>query len=84
MKTIDSKILVKEINKNEELVEKMGNFVIPGSTDYDEVEVVSVGEKVEGVKTGDRILTYHGAGHSFRRDNTDYRVISIPDVLVIL
>ena len=85
MRAIDSKILVKEI-KQEELQEKIGDLVVPVGSSKDKMtfEVISVGEKVESLKPGDKILTYYDPGHTFKQDNVEYRIISVPDILVVL
>lgn len=85
MKAIDSKILVKEI-KQEELQEKIGDLIVPAGSTKDKMlfEVVSVGEKVDSLKEGDRVLTYYDPGHKFKQDGNEYRVISISDILVVL
>lgn len=85
MKAIDSKILVKEV-KGEELQERIGNLVVPvgSSTDKMLCEVLSVGEKIDSLKPGDRVLAYSGAGHEFKQEGETYRVIAISDILVVL
>ena len=47
-------------------------------------EVVSVGEEVKGLQPGDKIYTYYDPGHKFRENGEDFRVISVPDILVVL
>lgn len=85
MKAIDSKILVKEI-KQEELQEKIGDLIVPVGSTKDKMlfEVLSVGEKVDSLKEGDKVLTYYDPGHKFKQDGNEYRVISISDILVVL
>lgn len=85
MKAIDSKILVKEV-KQEELQEKIGDLIVPVGSTKDKMlfEVISVGEKVDSLKEGDRVLTYYDPGHKFKQDGNEYRVISISDILVVL
>lgn len=85
MKAIDSKILVKEI-KQEELQEKIGDLIVPVGSTKDKMlfEVISVGEKVTSLKEGDKVLTYYDPGHKFKQEGSEYRVISISDILVVL
>lgn len=87
MRTIDSKILVKEL-KGERLEEKIGNLVVPDGVNKEQsrFEVVSVGEKIapSALKPGDKIITYYNPGHAIKIEDQEYRVISIPDILVVL
>jgi co-chaperonin GroES (HSP10) len=85
MKAIGSKILVKEVEQ-EVLQEKIGNLTVPVGNDKEKMlcEVLSIGEEVKGLKPGDKIYTYYDPGHKFRENGEDYRIISIPDILVVL
>lgn len=49
-------------------------------------EVIGVGEEVsEGVlKPGDTILIYPNTGKSFTQDGTEYRVITLNEIIVVL
>lgn len=86
MKVLDSKILIKPKSKNDDgLVEKFGNFEVPvGAGEYSVAEVISVGEKIEGVKTGDTVYYYPNAGKELTIDGVKYRVITSSEVLVVL
>lgn len=82
MKVIDSKILLK-VKKG--ATQKMGNLEIPvDAKEYEIGEVLSVGEKVEGVKEGDTIYFYSGAGKYFTSDGESFRVIVSSEVIVVL
>lgn len=84
MKVIDSKILVK-VEKQTTYAEKAGGFVVPTDQDsrYEVAKVISVGEKVESIKIGDILYIMRGAGFEFSNEGEEYRVISIPDILII-
>ena len=85
MKAIGSKILVKEVEQ-EVLQEKIGNLTVPVGNSKEKMlcEVLSVGEEVKGLKPGDKIYTYYDSGHKFREAGEEYRIISLPDILVVL
>jgi co-chaperonin GroES (HSP10) len=83
MKVIDSKILIKV--KKEGATEKFGGFEVPiGAGEFEVGEVISVGEKVTGVSPGDTIYFYMGSGKEFTHESIKYRVITIPEVIVVL
>ena len=52
--------------------------------EYEIGEVLSVGEKVEGIKEGDTIYFYSGAGKYFTHEGESYRVIVNSEVIVVL
>lgn len=85
MKAIGSKILVKEVEQ-EVLQEKIGNLTVPVGNSKEKMlcEVLSVGEEIKGLKSGDKIYTYYDPGHKFREAGEEYRIISLPDILVVL
>ncbi len=83
MRVLDSKLLIKP--KTEGVVEKIGNFEVPvGAGEYAVAEVVSVGDKIEGVKPGDTVYYYPNAGKELTIKNEKYRVITNSEVLVVL
>ena len=85
MHVLDSKILVAKEEQQEEAVEKIGGFVIPsGNKSYDVYKVVSVGDKIESLKEGEVIYTYPNPGTELKLAEGTYRVISLPDILVVL
>lgn len=85
MHTIDSKILV-QVMKEEAYTEKIGGFVVPSddSNTVEKAKVISTGEKIESLKPGDIIYIQRGSGYKFKNNDEEYRVISIPDVIVVL
>lgn len=87
MKVIDSKILVT-VEKNNSATQKIGNMALEipvGSGQYEVATVVSVGEKIDNLKPGDTLYVYPKCGTSFNHtDGKEYRVISLPDILVVL
>lgn len=86
MKAIDSKILVKEEKQQDlALTERLGGFQIPvGAGEFGVYKVLSVGEKVTSLKEGDVVYTYQNPGKEFKHEGKTYRVISIPDIIVVL
>ena len=82
MKVIDSKILLK-VKKG--MTQKIGSLEIPvDAKEYEIGEVLSVGEKVDGIKEGDTIYFYSGAGKNFTHEGESYRVIVNSEVIVVL
>ena len=82
MKTIEGKILL-EVERG--CVEKIGEFMVPvDSKEYETGKVLSVGEKVVGVKEGDTVNFYSGAGHTITIEGKPYRIITSNEVLVVL
>ena len=51
---------------------------------YIKASVVSVGDEVSGVKTGDSIYYDRHAGHKIEFENNSYHVIKSGDVVVVL
>lgn len=85
MKAVNSSILVQDI-KGESCVQKIGEFTIPeNNNEYLKVKVLSVGEKVEAnIKEGDTLFVYNNAGKVFTHELTEYRLINISEVIVVL
>lgn len=87
MKVIGSKILLR-VRKNDEVVEKIGNFVVPtGAGEYEVAEVLGVGKEIEEkgeIKVGDTVYIYLGAGKDFTSEGQKYRVIAPNEVIVVL
>jgi len=84
MKVIDSKILIR-VKKGDAATERFGGFEVPvGAGEFEIGEVLSVGEKVVGLAEGDTIYFYKGSGKEFTHEGQKYRVITIPEVIVIL
>ena len=78
MKVIDSRVLIQP-EKNTGCVQKIGGLDIRvgDEKDYEMGTVLSVGEKVDVLKEGDRVYFYSGAGKKVFQDNKEYRVIFI-------
>jgi len=51
---------------------------------YIKASVVSVGNEVDGVKTGDSVYYDRHAGHKIEFENNSYHVIKSGDVVVVL
>ena len=88
MHTIDSKILV-QVMKEEAYTEKIGGFVVPSgswknSTNGTYVNSSDVSQLGTIIKPGDIIYIQRGSGYKFKNNDEEYRVISIPDVIVVL
>lgn len=86
LKSIGNGILVKESEtKGAEMCEKLGNLVIPtSSNEYDIVEVLSVGDQVNSpIEIGNTLLIYPGAGKKIKVDGEDFRVVNISEVIAI-
>ena len=88
MKVVKSNVLCK-VKKNDSesgYKTKAGSFVIPDSAkDYLEAEVVAVGEEVKDeVKPGDMVYIYRGAGKTIKLDDTEYQVINVSEIIVII
>ena len=84
MKVIDSKILV-QVQKGETATTKINGISIPvGIGEYDKAIVLSVGPRVEGIKEGDILFIYPGAGKEFTHEGNQYKVITTSEVIVVL
>ncbi len=82
MKVINSNILLK-VEKGATM--KIGGLEVPADArEYEVGNVYSVGEKVEGIKEGDKIYFYSGSGKRFTQDGEEYRVINSSEVIVVL
>ena len=82
MKVIEFKILLK-VKKG--MTQKIGGLEIPvEANEYEIGDVLSVGEKVSGIKPGDTVYFYTGAGKSITHEGENYRVINSNEVIVVL
>lgn len=86
LKAVDTKILLKPI-KEEQLIEKVGTnkLLIPqGTGEYEEAEVISVGDQVTAdIKASQRVLIYPGSGRKFTVDGEEYMVITANEIIVV-
>ena len=66
---------------------KVGGFILTDETDetnrYKKANVISVGNLVEMVKTGDSIYYDAIAGHDISYNDTMYRVIRARDIVIV-
>ena len=66
---------------------KVGGFILTDDTDetnrYKKANVISVGELVEMVKTGDSIYYDAVAGHDISYNDSMYRVIRSRDIVIV-
>ena len=66
---------------------KVGGFILTDETDetnrYRKANIISVGESVEVVKTGDTIYYDAVAGHDIAYNNNMYRVIRARDIVIV-
>lgn len=82
MKVIEFKILLK-VKKG--LTQKIGGLEIPiEANEYEIGEVLSVGEKVSGIKEGDTVYFYTGSGKNITHEGESYRIINSNEVIVVI
>ena len=66
---------------------KVGGFILTDETDetnrYKKANIISVGELVEVVKTGDSIYYDAVAGHDISYNDSMYRVIRARDIVIV-
>ena len=66
---------------------KVGGFILTDETDetnrYKKANIISVGNLVEVVKTGDSIYYDAIAGHDIAYNDTMYRVIRARDIVIV-
>ena len=66
---------------------KVGGFILTDETDetnrYKKANVISVGNLVEVVKTGDSIYYDAVAGHDIAYNDSMYRVIRARDIVIV-
>ena len=82
MKVINSSILIK-VERGATM--KIGGLEVPAEArEYEIGKVLSVGDKVTGVKEGDTIYFYSGSGKKFTNEGEEFRVINSSEVIVVL
>tara|TARA_R110002012_G_scaffold59273_1_gene154787 strand:- start:924 stop:1181 length:258 start_codon:yes stop_codon:yes gene_type:complete len=84
MKAVNDYVIVDIIKEGPK---KVGGFILTDETDetnrYRKANIISVGELVEVVKTGD-IIYYDGiAGHDISYNDSMYRVIRSRDIVIV-
>ena len=66
---------------------KVGSLILTDETDetnrYKKAKIVSIGEMVKMVKTGDSIYYDAIAGHDIAYNNNMYRVIRARDIVIV-
>ena len=66
---------------------KVGGFILTDETDetnrYKKANIISVGELVEVVKTGDSVYYDAVAGHDISYNDSMYRVIRARDIVIV-
>ena len=84
MKAINDYVIVDIIKEGPK---KVGGFILTDETDetnrYKKANVVSVGNLVEMVKTGDSIYYDAIAGHDISYNDSMYRVIRARDIVMV-
>ena len=84
MKAINYFIVIRKIK---EAPKKVGGLELTEDQNKDvrylKAEVVSVGDKIEGIKTGDVIRYDKHAGHGIEWNDELYHVISLGDIVIV-
>ena len=84
MQAINDYVIVDIIKEGPK---KVGGFILTDETDetnrYKKANVISVGNLVEMVKTGDSIYYDGIAGHDISYNDTMYRVIRARDIVIV-
>lgn len=84
MKVLDTRVLLK-MEELEAPVTKIGAIEIRENTPkWEKGEVISIGEKVEGLSLGDKVFIYPKAGKEVTVGGEEYRVISSAEIIVVL
>jgi len=84
MRAINDYVIVDIIKEGPK---KVGGFILTDETDetnrYKKANVISVGELVEMVKTGDSIYYDAVAGHDISYNDSMYKVIRSRDIVLV-
>ena len=84
MQAVNDYVIVDKIKEGPK---KVGGLILTDETDetnrYKKANIISVGEMVEVVKTGDSIYYDAVAGHDIAYDNSLYRVIRARDIVIV-
>ena len=84
MQAINDYVIVDIIKKGPK---KVGGLILTDETDetnrYKKANIISVGEMVEVVKTGDSIYYDAVAGHDISYNDSMYRVIRARDIVIV-
>ena len=83
MQVLCDRVLFEEDLENK----TKSGLVIASSIDYNtprEATLLEVGSEVKYVKKGDRIMYMPRGGVTFKKDNTNYRILKEEDILAIV
>jgi co-chaperonin GroES (HSP10) len=84
MQAINDYVIVDIIKEEPK---KVGGFILTDETDetnrYKKANIISVGNMVEVVKTGDSIYYDAVAGHDISYNDSMYRVIRARDIVIV-
>ena len=84
MQAINDYVIVDKIKEGPK---KVGGLILTDETDetnrYKKANIISVGEMVEVVKTGDSIYYDAVAGHDISYNDSMYRVIRARDIVIV-
>ena len=84
MKAVNDYVIVDIIKEGPK---KVGGFILTDETDetnrYRKANIISVGNMVEVVKTGDSIYYDAVAGHDIAYNDSLYRVIRSRDIVIV-
>ena len=84
MKAVNDYVIVDIIKEGPK---KVGGFILTDETDetnrYRKANIISVGNMVEVVKTGDIIYYDAFAGHDISYNDSMYRVIRSRDIVIV-
>ena len=84
MKAINDYVIIDIIKEGPK---KVGGLILTDETDetnrYKKANIISVGELVEMVKTGDSIYYDAVAGHDIAYNDNMYRVIRARDIVIV-
>ena len=84
MKAINDYVIVDKIKEGPK---KVGGLILTDETDetnrYKKANIISVGNLVEGVKSGDVIYYDAFAGHDIAYKDELYRVIRMRDIVLV-
>lgn len=84
MKVLDGRVLLK-IEETETPVTKIGAMEIrEKNVEWEQAEVIEVGENVKNLEKGEHVLIYPKAGKEIKVNSESYRVISSSEVIVVL
>ena len=83
IKPIGSRVLVKQVEEDEQVI---GGILIPESAKEQSQEsvIVAVGDGVVDVSVGNRILTKKIVGVDVKNENATYKIYNAEDIIAII